>query len=132
MTVSYIPGRVRIENPELSINFHRCAEISRRIGRIPGVKGADINCGTGRALIRFDEAITDRELLLGRVKEIIMTPEETEKGEPADCASGDGAGKNKKSLFSHLFMDMAGHALLPGPLGFLLPFAMTALRKDPV
>lgn len=131
MTVSYIPGRVRIENPDLSINFHRCAEISRRIGSIPGVKGADINCSTGRALIRFDEAVTDREFLLGRVKEIIVTPEETEHGGSVPLKEVDRVGKKNKGVFSHLFMDMAGHALLPGPIGFLLPFAMTALRRDP-
>lgn len=128
--LSQIPGRVRMESRELIVNHHRWSEISRRINNIPGVMSADINCRTGRLLIRFDEARVDNELLLRQVAYIISTPVGMEKNEPGRLTGVGSAGKNKKRLFSQIVMDIAGHALLPGPLGILLPFAMTAIRKD--
>lgn len=129
-TVSYIPGRLRIESRELIINHSRWGEISRRIKRIQGVASADVNCRTGRLLIMFDEAAINNDLLLKRVAEIIGTPEEAENCEPARLTNRNSAVTNRKRLFSRIAMDIAGHALLPGPLGLLLPFAVTALRKD--
>lgn len=129
--VSRIPGRVRMESRELTINHHRWTEISRRINRIAGVISAEINCRTGRLLIRFDEARLDSDLLLRQVGEIIGTPEGATGGEPVRMTGEIAVGSGKKSLFSRLAMDIAGHALLPGPLGVLLPFALTALRKTP-
>lgn len=129
-TVSYIPGRLRMESRELIINHHRWSEISRRIKLIRGVSSADVNCRTGRLLLMFDEAVINNDLLLKQVADIIRTPLECENIEPAGFTGRGGAVTNKKGLFSRIAMDIAGHALLPGPMGVLLPFAVAALRKN--
>lgn len=130
-TISYIPGRVRMESRELVNQPHRCAECARRINAVPGVTGTDVNWRTGRVLVRFEEGKLDGETLVANIREIIRNAGNAEKREPVDLTSRGAAGKKNNQLVPHLLMDVAAHALLPGPLGILLPFAMGALRRAP-
>lgn len=130
-TISYIPGRVRLESDELINQPRRCAVVAQRINALAGVSGTEINQRTGRILIRFDEAHIDCEHLLAKVAEFVSAAEAAEQCEEAGLTGGKSSVTNKKQVFSHLAVDLASHVLLPGPLGVLFPFAMNAFRRSP-
>lgn len=130
-TISYIPGRVRLENDELINQPRRCAVVTQRLNALAGVNGTEINQRTGRVLVRFDEAHIDCDLLLAKVAEFVSAAEAVEKCEEAGLTGEKSSVTNKKQMLSHLAVDLASHVLLPGPLGVLFPFAMNAFRKSP-
>lgn len=130
-TISYIPGRVRLENDELINQPRRCQFVAQRLNALVGVTDVEINQRTGRVLIRFDESLIDCELLLSKVTEFANAAEVAEKSEEADLTVAGSPVTNKKQMLSHLAVDLASHVLLPGPLGVLFPFAMNAFRKSP-
>lgn len=130
-TISYIPGRVRLENDELINQPGRCAVVAQRTKALPGVSDVEINQRTGRILVRFDESLIDCDLVLARIAEFVDAAEAAEKIEEGGLTGEKSSVTTKKRMLSHLAMDLASHALLPGPLGVLFPFAMNAFRKSP-
>ena len=130
-TISYIPGRVRIESRELINQPRRCALVAQGIKALAGVSGVEISQRTGRVLVRFDEEQIDRDLLLARLDALINNADASENWEATHLTAGGTPVTNKKQILSHLAVDLASHVLLPGPLGVLFPFAMNAFRRSP-
>ncbi|MBI1921750.1 MAG: hypothetical protein HYS23_11805 [Geobacter sp.] len=130
-TISYIPGRVRLENDELINQPRRCQLVAQRLNALGGVTDVEVNQRTGRILIHFDESMIERDLLLAKVTEFANAAETAEKSEVAGLTVDGSPVTNKKQRLSHLAIDLAGHVLLPGPLGVLFPFAVNAFRKSP-
>lgn len=126
--VSSVPGRIRLESGRLVCKAGLCRLVAEKLGLIKGIMHADINPRTGRILIEFDETQTAKEELIRTAKSIVREAENIE-GLPAAADKG----LNNKGIGNavvHAAIDIAGHLLMPKPLGFLVPLAVNAMRKN--
>jgi copper chaperone CopZ len=127
-TVSKLPGRLRLEIKELINKRCHCRVTELKILEIKGVMEAEANHRTGRLLAVFDEAVVDSHELVSKIREIL--------DEMVECHDSGYETQNVKrnnsiaNGFVHAVIDIAGHALMPKPLGILVPIAINAMRKN--
>lgn len=126
-TTSRLPGRLRLEIKELINKRCHCRVLELKILEISGVTEAEANHRTGRLLVVFDEEVIDSRELVLKTREILDW-----MGECDDNAPELSINRNTKqySGFVHAVIDIAGHMLMPKPLGFLIPLAVNAMRKN--
>lgn len=127
--LSVLPGRVRFESQCLIGKKQACLLLEEVLS-VHGVQESSASHRTGRILIRFDEKLISRdeiEKLLGRALKAVALQKECECKPSAPCRGSSASESN--SGVGHLVMEMALHALLPGPLDLLLPVAATAFRR---
>lgn len=130
--LSIIPGRFRLESRQLVGCPEVCSGLDRRLTELIGVREASCNPRTGRILVRFDGGAVNGEELIRRIEELLSG---LDRGiavfaQPPLRSRKDGAGTGLPSqVVRHLLWDAMAHALLPGPIGILLPAAMAAFRR---
>lgn len=152
--LSMVPGRIRLESGALIGKRHRCWVLAGKIRAIEGVIQSVINPRTGRILIRFDESNIDCDTLMVEVTAMLrdLGDEGVHSsvnlsavssitcnrclGRGVHIAHGNGNepngnrnGREINDLFIQAVVDIAGHVLMPKPLGILLPIAVSAMRK---
>lgn len=127
-TVSKLPGRLRLEVKELINKRHRCRVLELKIMEIKEVIDAEANHRTGRLLVVFDEGMIDSRALVSKIREILdETVECNDRGYEMQRVERNNSMVNG---FVHAAIDIAGHFLMPKPLGFLVPLAVNAMRKN--
>lgn len=131
--LSIVPGRIRLDVPQLVGRAEECQRLERRLAALEGVREAGANVRTGRVLIRFDAELERGEPLLRQFAEVLASAQLPDTG-PAAAPSGarckaaaDQGGFSSK-IARHLLLDALSHMLLPGPLQMLVP-AVSALRR---
>ncbi|MBZ0157821.1 MAG: heavy-metal-associated domain-containing protein [Alphaproteobacteria bacterium] len=125
--LSVLPGRIRLEDRSLIGKEYGCALLQRSVSEIDGVLDVSVNYRTGRILIRFDENRIDKRSLphhIGVLKESLSG--ELDKAGP--LSEGTKSAPVPGGV-AHVVIDMVAHALLPKPLNFLLPAAISTLMK---
>lgn len=131
--LSILPGRIRLEAPQLTGRPQACRCLERQLAGLDGVQEAAVNFRTGRMLVRFDETAIQREALLPQMAQALAAADRDDADHPVwnDVAEKPVSGKDgfSSQVARHLLVDAVTHALLPGPLGLLLPTAVAALRR---
>jgi hypothetical protein len=130
--VSILPGRIRLESPQLLGRPEECRRLHRRLAALAGVREVAVNFRTGRILVRFDEGSVRREELLPQITQLLAGVGQAE-AEPVAQAGAAGRPAPARGGFSsqvarQLLLDAVTHALLPGPLHLLVP-AMSTRRR---
>ncbi len=123
--LSILPGRVRLENPDIIWNFTASEYLEREFGRLNGVIEASVNHRTGRILIIFNENLSAVPTIIKGVKEIIKNMSyERLKARFYEIQRTPDTG-----LLKHALIDAAAHALLPKPFNILLPLAINSIKR---
>jgi len=132
--LSKLPGRLRVEIREIIGRKNFCRVLELRIMELTGVIEAEANSRTGRLLVIFDKNIIDSRELLVKIRDII---DDMNSGKEHDEAvhgkrtrTTDTGHQTLSAAFVHAAIDIAGHLLMPKPLGFLIPLAVNAMRKS--
>jgi copper chaperone CopZ len=127
-TISKLPGRLRLEIKELINKRCHCRVLELKISEIKGVMEAEANHRTGRLLVVFDEAAIDSHELVLKIREILDEMDDCQN--TADISVILEKENGISSVFVHAVIDIAGHMLMPKPLGILVPIAINAMRKN--
>jgi hypothetical protein len=133
--LSILPGRIRWEIPLLTGRAECCRYLEERVMTIQGVLDVSANQRTGRILIQFDEKTVTSSALTKHLEELTKDC----KARCAETALPEAycsLAKTKKAVrsgqFSHLTGDLLlntlVHAVLPAPLDFILPTAVTLFQ----
>lgn len=67
--VHHVPGRLRVRSVLVKKNEYTASEVKRLMESIHGVRSASTNTLTGSVTIAYDGAVTDRDTLLGILRE---------------------------------------------------------------
>jgi len=130
--VSILPGRIRLDAPQLLGRPEECRRLDRRLAALDGVREVAVNSRTGRILVRFDEVAVRREELLPRIDQLIAEVDQKEAEPAVQLGASEKPAPAKTGLSSqvarHLLLDAVAHTLLPGPLQLLVP-AMAVFRR---
>ena len=154
LSLSVVPGRIRLESGALLGKRRRCLALAGKIRAIEGVIQSIINPRTGRILIRFDESNIDCDTLIVEVTAMLRDLGGESNHSPVNLSAvssfacnrclrhgayidhgngnepnGNRNGREINDLFIQAVVDIAGHVLMPKPFGILLPFAISAMRK---
>jgi len=123
--LSVLPGRIRLESPDIIGKCKASEYLAEEIERLNGVVEASVNYRTGSILIRFNEDLTNRMTLTQNIKEILKNvPEERLKFPLHRKRDLAGTG-----LLKHVLLDAVVHTLLPKPFNILLPLAINNIKR---
>jgi len=130
--LSKLPGRLRLEIKELVSKRCYCRVLELKILEVSGVTEAEANHRTGRLLVVFNGAVIDSRALVSKIREILDEMVECDDNESwvERQASSEKRHARQSNAFVHAAIEIAGHMFMPKPLGFLIPLAVNAMRKN--
>lgn len=117
VSISNIPGRLRLENTSLIGRKRDCGRLEEVVASVKGVNSVKVNSRTGRILICYHYSPSlEKELfeLLNWQTDIQSVPTEV-----TDTFS---------SKASELLVDIAIHFAVPSPFDMLVPIALKSFR----
>lgn len=133
--LSILPGRIRWEIPLLAGRAECCRFLEERVMAIPGVLEASANQRTGRILVRFDEKTVAPQALSEQLERLTRDCKAFCVVAPlpeAHCSLARAKESVRSAQLSHitgdLLLNTLVHAVLPAPLDFILPTAVTLFQ----
>lgn len=131
--LSIVPGRIRLESKNLIGRKYLCAVLESKIKALDFILEAGINFRTGGILVRFDKSHTSSEAVIENIKNIIEDIGDAKTAETYYASIlGIKHGNNGKRVdgsILHAVINIAGHMLVPKPLGILLHIAINYINN---
>ncbi len=117
VSISNIPGRIRLENTYLIGRKRDCERLEEAITSMDGVQSAKVNSRTGRILICYQYSPSLEKDLHG-----LLNWRTDLQATASDFAL------SLSSKARDLFVDLAIHIAVPSPFDMLVPIALKSLR----
>ncbi len=115
--VHSVPGRLRVKVPEIRYRDDLCESVARKLDTQEGVQSVAVSPLTGSIKIRYHEAVTSEENLLGLLQH--QGYYDPDRVDPSGAGLGAAAKRSSDAIGRALVSWAVGKALEANGLGLL-------------